>query len=681
MTTLLPDADLALLARGEHPRPWLWLGAHPVVVAGASGVRFAVWAPRASRVAVVGDFNGWSGAVHPMRRRATRDEPDWLDAGIWEVFVPGASRGQFYKYEITGPDGTVQPLKADPYAFRAQLRPDNASIVEGLPAPHALPEGRAALNRRDAPISVYEVHAMSWRRDKVRDGGDDGGNHGGSAAFPDWDFLARELPPYVAGLGFTHVELMPITEFPFDGSWGYQTLGLHAPTARLGAPDGMHRFVDACHAAGLGVLLDFVPAHFPEDPHGLAKFDGTPLYEYADPREGWHRDWRTLIYDFGKPQVRQFLCGAALFWAERYGIDGLRVDAVASMLYRDYSRPHGEWIPNIHGGTENLEAIALFKRLNELLGCEAPGVITIAEESTAFPLVSAPTSVGGLGFHYKWNMGWMNDTLRYMREQPIHRSWHHEKMSFGLVYAFSENFQLPLSHDEVVHGKGSLLGKMPGAEAAEAAEAAEGADGADGAEGAGGNEGAEGPGSEAAVRGDWQRFAQLRAYFGFMWAHPGKKLLFMGQEFAQRDEWHFERTLPWALLDDPRHAGVQRLVGDLNRRYRDWPALHRLDSERDGFEWLVEDDVAHSVFAWVRHGGAGTERGSVVAVCNFTPVTRVGYRLRMPHGGAWREVLNTDAALYGGSGVATGAPASAPDDDPAITLTLPPLATIFLVPA
>ncbi|WP_431047354.1 1,4-alpha-glucan branching protein GlgB [Roseateles sp. L2-2] len=661
MTTLLPDADLALLARGGHPRPWLWLGAHPVVLAGESGVRFAVWAPHASRVAVVGDFNGWSGAAHPMRRR------DEHDAGIWEVFVPGASRGQFYKYEVTGPDGTVLPLKADPYAFRAQLRPDNASIVEGLPAAHPLPRDRASLNRRDAPISVYEVHAMSWRSAAPGEGahghGGDAGDGDHADAKPDWDFLARELPPYAAGLGFTHVELMPITEFPFDGSWGYQTLGLHAPTARLGAPDGLHRFVDACHAAGLGVLLDFVPAHFPEDPHGLAKFDGTPLYEYADPREGWHRDWHTLIYDFGKPQVQQFLCGAALFWAERYGIDGLRVDAVASMLYRDYSRPPGEWIPNIHGGTENLEAIALFKRLNEVLGCEAPGVITIAEESTAFPLVSAPTSVGGLGFHYKWNMGWMNDTLHYMREQPIHRSWHHEKMSFGLVYAFSENFQLPLSHDEVVHGKGSLLRKMPG--------------GSD-------------DGGDAALHRDWQQFAHLRAYFGFMWAHPGKKLLFMGQEFAQRDEWNFERALPWDLLDDPRHAGVQRLIGDLNRLYRDRPALHRLDGERDGFEWLVKDDLQHSVLAWVRRGGEGEGRGSVVAVSHFTPITRAGYRLPLPHGGPWRVVLNTDAAIYGGSDAVVDGTVgaqhpsdafTAPDDDPAITLTLPPLATIFLVPA
>ncbi|OWQ88727.1 1,4-alpha-glucan branching enzyme [Roseateles aquatilis] len=628
-TRLLPDADLALLARGEHPRPWLWLGAHPTRVGRQDGVRFAVWAPSASRVSVVGDFNGWDGAAHPMRRR------DEHASGIWEVFVPGAGHGQFYKYQLNGPDGAPLPLKADPYAFRGQLRPDNASIVDRLPDPLPLPAGRAQANRRDAPISVYELHAMSWRCE-----GD---------AHPDWDLLARELPPYAAGLGFTHVELMPATEYPYDGSWGYQTLGLHAPTARLGAPEGLRRFVQACHAQGLGVLLDFVPAHFPEDPHGLARFDGTPLYEHADPREGWHRDWHTLIYDFGKPQVRQFLVGAALFWAERHGVDGLRVDAVASMLYRDYSRPDGEWLPNVHGGRENLEAIALLRHMNEVLGREVPGFITIAEESTAFPGVSAPTYLGGLGFHYKWNMGWMNDTLRYLREWPIHRQWHHEKMSFGLVYAFSENFQLPLSHDEVVHGKGSLLGKMPG---------------------------------EDGDPSDWQRFANLRAYYGFMWGHPGKKLLFMGQEFAQRGEWDFERALPWELLDDPRHAGVRRLVADLNHLYRERPALHRRDGEREGFEWLVEDDRAHSVFAWIRRDGDG---GGIVVVSNFTPVPRRGYRLRMPHGGEWREVLNTDAAVYGGSGVGSGAhdplhPLSATAEDPHLMLTLPPLATIFLVP-
>ena len=626
---LLPEAELALLARGEHPRPWLWLGAHPMALEGADGVRFAVWAPSASRVAVVGDFNGWQGAAHPMRRR------DEHGAGIWEVFVPGAARGQFYKYEITGPDGALLPLKADPYAFRGQLRPDNASVVHELPAPHPLPAGRAALNRRDAPVSIYELHATSWRREQ--------GGGPFPDSFPDWDFLARELPPYAAGLGFTHVELMPVTEFPYDGSWGYQTLGLHAPTARLGEPGGLHRFVAACHAAGLGVLLDFVPAHFPEDPHGLARFDGTPLYEYADPREGWHRDWHTRIYDFGKPQVRQFLCGAALFWAERYGIDGLRVDAVASMLYRDYSRPDGEWIPNIHGGKENLEAIALLRQLNERLGAEAPGVITLAEESTAFPRVSAPTSMGGLGFHYKWNMGWMNDTLRYQREQPVHRSWHHEAMSFGLVYAFSENFLLPLSHDEVVHGKGSLLGKMPG--------------------------------------DNWQQFANLRALYGFMWAHPGKKLLFMGGEFGQRREWTHDGELEWWVSGLEGHAGLQRLVSQLNRVYRASPALHRLDFSSAGFEWLAADEADLSIFAFLRKAGDGSP--PLLAVSNMTPVPRTNYMLGVPLGGRWCEVINTDATEFGGSGWGNfggveAAPVGSHGRRQSVCLTLPPLSTLIL---
>ncbi|UXH76365.1 1,4-alpha-glucan branching protein GlgB [Roseateles amylovorans] len=623
---LLPEVELALLARGEHPRPWLWLGAHPMAVDGVDGVRFAVWAPAARRVSVVGDFNRWDGRRHPMRRRH--------EAGVWEIFIPKAKRGQFYKFELLDGEGRLLPLKADPYAFRAQMRPENASVIAGLPAPMGLSAARAAANRRDAPISIYELHPMSWRRT------DDG--------FPDWALLTRELPGYAAGLGFTHVELMPITEHPFDASWGYQTLGLHAPTARLGDPDGLRRFVRACHAAGLGVLLDFVPAHFPEDPHGLGKFDGTPLYEYADPREGWHRDWHTLIYDFGKPQVRQFLAGAALFWAERYGLDGLRVDAVASMLYRDYSRPPGEWIPNIHGGRENLEAIALLRHTHELLGREAPGFITIAEESTAFPGVSAPTSLGGLGFHYKWNMGWMNDTLHYMREQPIHRRWHHEKISFGLVYAFNENFVLPLSHDEVVHGKGSLLGKMPGE-----------------------------PGDPA----DWQRFAHLRSYYGFMWAHPGKKLLFMGQEFGQRSEWNFEQPLPWALVDDERHAGVLRLVGDLNRLYRAQPALHRKDCDSAGFEWLQAEDREQSVFAFARYDD---DERPVVAICNFTPVPRERYRIPLPtrvpdraDSSSWRVLLDTDARRYGGSGIGD-VERHMEVTDGELVLDLPPLATIFL---
>lgn len=620
----LSEQDLTLLASGEHPRPYLALGAMPIVHRDGggevAGVRFAVWAPHAQRVSVVGSFNGWDGRRHAMRRRHE------ADCGIWEIFVPHAAVGDRYQFELVGPDGALLPLKADPYARAAELRPAQASIVATLPEPRSLPPTRAAANERHAPLSVYEVHAASWRR--------------ADGMFPSWDELAAALPAYAANLGFTHVQLLPVSEHPFDGSWGYQTLGMFAPTARFGPPEGLARFVDACHAQGLGVLLDWVPAHFPVDAHGLAQFDGTPLYEYADPREGFHRDWNTLIYDFGRPQVRQFLAGSALYWIERFGVDGLRVDAVASMLYRDYSRPSGEWVPNVHGGRENLEAIALLRHTNELIGREAPGAITIAEESTSFPGVSAPTYGGGLGFHYKWNMGWMNDTLGYMREDPIHRRWHHDKATFGLHYAFSENFVLPLSHDEVVHGKGSMLGKMPGDE--------------------------------------WQRFANLRAYYGFMWGHPGKKLLFMGQEFAQDTEWNFEAQLPWALLDDRRHAGVQRLVGDLNRLHAEEPALHRLDCAAAGFAWLVADDSDQSVFAWRRMDGEGRE---VVVVCNFTPVPRDGYRIALPTAAApaWREALNTDSRHYGGSDAGNLARALRVVDG-ALTLTLPPLATLFLVP-
>jgi 1,4-alpha-glucan branching enzyme len=664
---LLPEEDLLLLAAGDHLRPWLWLGAHPQ---GVAGVRFAVWAQSAQRVSVVGSFNGWDGRRHPMRLRP--------QAGIWEVFVPGAAEGDFYKYELTDAQGALLPLKADPYAFRGELRPSNASIVSGLPEPGALPPGRAAANRREAPLSIYELHPMSWRRD------------GDGEGVPDWDLLARELPPYAAGLGFTHVELLPITEFPFDASWGYQTLGLHAPTARLGPPQGLRRFVQACHAAGLGVLLDFVPAHFPEDPHGLARFDGSALYEYADPREGWHQDWHTLIYDFGKPQVRQFLCGAALFWAERHGVDGLRVDAVASMLYRDYSRPLGEWLPNVHGGRENLEAIALLRHMNEVLGREVPGFITIAEESTAFPLVSAPTSSGGLGFHYKWNLGWMNDTLHYMRELPIHRQWHHDKITFGLVYAFHENFVLPLSHDEVVHAKGALIQKMPADDrpvedipprVMEAWRAAtgQGSNPQCGGQCDGQCDGQGGAGDPLTAPGDWQRFAGLRAYYGFMWGHPGKKLLFMGQEFAQPHEWDFESALPWALLKQPAHAGVHRLVGALNQLYRRWPALHRQEAEPTGFEWLQDQDREQSVFAFARHV---PDQATVVVVSNFTPVPREGYRLRLPTGAAqegdWCLLLDTDSADFAGTGWLAAGPAPKVGAG-GLVLDLPPMATLFLV--
>ncbi len=638
----LPAPDLHSFARGEHARPFELLGAHGLThndAGGAvAGVRFAVWAPHARRVSVVGSFNAWDGRRHPMRKRH--------EAGVWEIFVPQAGEGDLYKFELLGPAGELLPLKADPYARAAQLRPETASIVAApLPPARRLAPERAQANARGAPVSIYEVHAASWRR--------------GAGQFPTWDELAAELPAYAAELGFTHVQLMPISEHPFDGSWGYQTLGLYAPSARFGPPEGLARFVQACHQQGLGVLLDWVPAHFPSDAHGLAHFDGTPLYEYADPREGFHRDWNTLIYNFAQPQVRQFLAGSALYWTERWGVDGLRVDAVASMLYRDYSRPAGEWIPNESGGNQNLEAISLLQRINERLGLDAPGAITVAEESTSFPGVSSPTSAGGLGFHYKWNMGWMNDTLRYMQEDPIHRRWHHDKMSFGLVYAFSENFVLPISHDEVVHGKGSMLGKMRG------------------------------PADEPS---QWQQFANLRAYYGFMWGHPGKKLLFMGQEFAQSSEWNHEAELPWGLLQDARHAGVQRLIRDLNQLYRTQPALHRLDCEAAGFEWLQAEDREQSVFAWLRWGdaklGAGASSAPVLVVCNFTPVPRMDYRLGVPPtpGQAWREVLNTDSAHYGGSNLGNGAECLQPEavaehgHAQSITLKLAPLSCLFLMP-
>jgi 1,4-alpha-glucan branching enzyme len=626
---LLGEQDLHYLGEGSHLRPFEVLGAHPMTlgdgVYAISGVRFAVWAPNAGRVSVVGGFNGWDGRRHPMRSRGA--------AGIWELFVPHAAPGDAYKYEIRTRDGVVLPLKCDPFARAAQLRPETASVVPAaLPPARHLPPGRAEANARQAPVSIYEVHLGSWRRHP-------------DGRFHDWDDLAAALPAYAAELGFTHIELLPVTEHPFDGSWGYQTLGLYAVTARFGGPDGFGRFVQACHDRGLGLLLDWVPAHFPSDAHGLAQFDGTALYEYQDPREGFHRDWNTLIYNFGRREVHNFLVGSALYWTERMGADGLRVDAVASMLYRDYSRREGEWVPNVHGGRENLEAIALLQRVNEVLGAECPGAITLAEESTAFPGVSAPTFAGGLGFHYKWNMGWMHDTLKYMAEDPVHRRWHHDRMTFGLVYAFSENFVLPLSHDEVVHGKGSILGRMPG--------------------------------------DDWQRFANLRAYYGFMWGHPGKKLLFMGQEWGQRSEWNHDVELPWSDLADERHAGVQRLVRDLNRVYREQPALHRLDCSGAGFEWVESQDAEHSIYAWLRKDESGRP---LLVVCNLTPVPRHGWRIGVPEGAAqWRELLNTDSAHYGGSNLGNGG-AVAVRPEPAhgraqsLTLTLPPLATLFLAP-
>lgn len=622
---LIAEHDLTLLHEGNHPAAYGILGAHPMQIAGIAGVRFAVWAPNARRVSVVGSFNVWDGRRHPMRLRHR--------AGVWELFIPHAGIGDLYKFEILAGNGTVLPTKADPYARAAELRPATASRVAALPPVTGLSAERVKANHRQAPISIYEVHAGSWRRHA------DGG-------FLNWDELADVLPGYAAELGFTHLQLMPISEHPFDGSWGYQTLGLFAPSARFGPPEGFRRFIDACHASGLGVLLDWVPAHFPVDAHGLARFDGTALYEYADPREGWHHDWNTAIYNFGRNEVRNFLSASASYWLERWGVDGLRVDAVASMLYRDYSRKPGEWLPNAFGGRENLEAISLLQRVNREIGARE-GALSIAEESTAFPGVTAPVHDGGLGFHFKWNMGWMNDSLQYMHEDPIHRRWHHNKITFSLVYAFSENFVLPISHDEVVHGKGAMLAKMPG--------------------------------------DAWQRFANLRAYYGFMWGHPGKKLLFMGQEFAQADEWHHDRELPWSLLDSPAHAGIRRLIRDLNALYRATPALHAKDCEADGFQWLNGGDADNSVLSWLRHDGRG---GSVMVLCNMTPVPRNGYRVGLPDraAGAWREILNTDSRHYGGSDVGNVGGHLVADAQPAdgqarsLAITLPPLSTVFLVP-
>jgi len=623
---ILGDLDLYLLAEGRHHDFARCLGAHPVEIDGAHGVRFAVWAPNAQRVSVVGGFNHWDGRCHPMRLRHA--------AGVWEIFIPRLRAGTIYKYEMLGPDGALLPLKADPVAFATEVPPATASIVaaplSGTWSDAAWVARRGARQAIGTPLAIYEVHALSWV--SLQEAGRCG-----------WDVLADRLVAYVAALGFTHLELMPIMEHPFAGSWGYQPLSQFAPTARLGPPAAFARFVDRCHAAGLGVILDWVPAHFPNDAHGLVRFDGTALYEHADPREGLHPDWNTVVYNFGRNEVRGFLIGSALHWLEQFHVDGLRVDAVAAMLYRDYSRGPGEWIPNAYGGRENLEAIAFLRELSAVVAARCPGSLLIAEESTAWPGVTRAGSDGGLGFTYKWNMGWMHDTLHYMQEDPIHRRYHHHELSFGLVYAFAEHFVLPLSHDEVVYGKRSLLGRMPGDR--------------------------------------WQRFANLRAYLGFMWGHPGKKLLFMGGEFAQEAEWNHDATLAWDQLDDPAHRGVQLLVRDLNGVYAATSALHARDAEPSGFRWVVLDDSTQSVFAWLRFGADGDV--PVLVVCNFTPVPRYGYRVGVPRGGRWREVVNSDAAIYGGSNVGNGGWALAqfvPSHGlPAsLDLTLPPLATLIL---
>lgn len=610
--------DDILMAEGNHLRLYDKLGAHLITHEGAQGCHFAVWAPNALRVSVVGDFNFWDGRRHPMRHRA--------DVGVWEIFIPDLGAFEGYKFEIIAADGETLPLKADPFAARSEFRPATASITSGALTQDwgdgAHRAHWAGVDPRRQPISIFEVHAGSWRR-----GWDD--------SFLTWDELADQLIPYVVDMGFTHIEFMPISEHPLDASWGYQTTGLYAPSARFGEPEGFARFVDGAHRAGLGVLLDWVPAHFPVDVHGLARFDGTALYEHDDPRLGFHPDWGTAIYNFGRREVCAYLVNNALYWAERFHVDGLRVDAVASMLYRDYSRRPGEWVPNADGGRENWEAVDFLRRMNREFYGANPGVFTVAEESTAWPGVSRPTDEDGLGFGFKWNMGFMHDTLRYMAREPAHRPFHHNDITFGLTYAFSENFILPLSHDEVVHGKGSLLNKMSG--------------------------------------DDWGQFANLRAYYALLWAYPGKKLLFMGQEFAQRREWSEARGLDWDLLAAPAHNGVRRLVRDLNAVYRTHPALHARDCEPEGFEWAIVDDAANAVFAWTRHA---PDAPTLLVVANMTPVLRTGYRAPVPVSGFWREVLNTDAHDYGGTGAGNFGGVLA--EDGSLTLTLPPLSTLIL---
>ena len=622
---VLGELDRYLLGEGRHLRAHEKLGANPITLDGVDGVGFAVWAPNASAVSVVGAFNDWDGRRHPMRLHP--------GIGVWDLFLPHVPAGAPYKYQLHGPDGALLPLKADPVARQAEHPPATASVVAARPAHQwqdaAWLETRAQRNAREAPISIYEVHLGSWRRR------------------PDgrplsYRKLAEQLVPYVAELGFTHIEVLPISEYPFDGSWGYQPIGLFAPTSRFGTPDDFRFFVDACHAAGLALWLDWVPGHFPTDKHGLGLFDGTHLYEHADPRQGFHQDWNTLIFNYGRREVVNYLIANALSWLDSFHIDGLRVDAVASMLYLDYSRKAGEWVPNKFGGRENLDAVDFLRRFNELVYERAPGAATAAEESTAWPMVSAPTYLGGLGFGYKWNMGWMHDTLRYMAHEPVHRKFHHHDLTFGLLYGFSENFILPLSHDEVVHGKGSLLGKMPG--------------------------------------DDWQRFANLRAYYAFMWTHPGKKLLFMGCEFGQQREWSHDGQLDWHLLDQAPHAGLSLLIRDLNLLYRGEAALHRLDAMPEGFAWVDATDSDQSVLSFLRYD-AGRQNIALI-VCNFTPMPRHDYRLGVPRSGVWRERLNTDATVYGGSGLGNGGAATAEKiashgHAQSLSLTLPPLATLI----
>ncbi len=624
---VIPDFDLYLFGEGKHHHAYRFLGANPRVIDGVEGILFAVWAPNAERVSVVGDFNGWDGRRHPMRVRG--------GSGVWELFLPGVRPGALYKFEIRSRvTGNVE-VRTDPYGKFFELRPATAAIVTGEPA-HAWGdqewmEGRTEEAWLHGPISIYEVHLGSWRRR------------------PDGSFMSyRELAPllvdYVRRMGYTHIELLPITEHPLDASWGYQTTGYYAPTSRFGTPDDFRFFVDHCHRHGIGVYLDWVPGHFPADRTALARFDGTALYEHEDPRLGEHKDWGTLIFNYGRNEVRNFLISSAYYWLEEFHIDGLRVDAVASMLYLDYSRKEGEWLPNIHGGRENLEAIDFLRQLNDLTHGEHPGTVTMAEESTAWPQVSRPTWLGGLGFSMKWNMGWMHDTLAYFSQDPLFRRYHHDKLTFGLLYAFSENFVLPFSHDEVVHGKGSMRAKMPG--------------------------------------DDWQKFANLRLLYSFMHTYPGKKLLFQGNDIGQWPEWNHDDEVDWAVLDYPLAEGLQRLVADVNRLYRERPELYRSDFDPEGFAWIDCHDTDNSVISYLRRDDQGHH---LLVVLNFTPVPRHGYRIGVPHHGSYRELLNSDSAYYGGSNLGNGG-AIASEDLPwmgqprSLVLTLPPLGALILAP-
>lgn len=595
---MLSEQDLYLFGEGNHHEIYNRLGAQIREIDGVKGVNFAVWAPNAKGVSLVGSFNDWDGRKHAMQKQ--------VPSGVWELFIPGIEAGEHYKFRVTKADGQ-QMDKCDPYAFHAEVPPKTANIVCDLDSylwgDQEWMDQRVNTNALTQPISVYEVHLGSWRRDESRENG-----------WLNYRDLAHQLVEYCKETGFTHIELMPINEHPFTGSWGYQAVGYYAVTSRYGSPEDFMYFVDHCHQNGIGVIIDWVPAHFPHDAHGLAKFDGTALFEHADPRQGEHPDWDTLIFNYGRDEVRNFLTANALFWLDKYHIDGLRVDAVASMLYLDYSREPGEWIPNEYGGRENLEAISFMKRMNEVVHEKHPGVLTIAEESTAWGGVSRPTYCGGLGFSLKWNMGWMNDTLRYIQNDPVHRQYHHDEVTFSAIYAFTENFMLPLSHDEVVHGKGAILDKMPG--------------------------------------DIWQKFANVRCLYSYMWTHPGKKLLFMGSEFGQWNEWNHESALQWDLLEWESHQGLKKMVSDLNHLYKTEPALHEIDFEQQGFEWVDCNNHGESILSYVRKGRDPDEM--VLVVCNFTPVVREGFRIGVPKAGKYREIFNSDSSFYSGSNVGNG---------------------------